>query len=97
MKAEAINPMDKQAEITAKLQALKEAYLARLPEELAVLNGLVEQLLDPQQQRQALTQLNQKLHKLAGSAGSFGLPAFGKHAKQLELQTQQWLAEKVPE
>ncbi len=94
MKVEPLSPMDKQAEIAAKLQALKETYLARLPVELASIKSLLEQLLDPQTQFQALTQLNQKLHKLAGSAGSFGLPAFGKHAKQLEQQTQQWLAEK---
>lgn len=94
MQVEPLNSMDKNAEIAAKLQALKEAYLARLPEELALLKTLVAQMLDPAQQLQALTQLNHKLHKLAGSAGSFGLPDFGKQAKQLELQTHQWLTEK---
>ena len=42
--------------------------------------------------RNALDQLSQKLHKLAGSAGSFGFPELGKQAKKLELQTQTWLA-----
>jgi len=86
--------MDKNAEIAAKLQALKETYLARMPQELESLQGLVGQLLDEETQQQALTQLNHKLHKLAGSAGSFGLTEFGKQAKQLELQAQKWVTEK---
>lgn len=84
--------MEKNAEIAAKLQALREDYAARLPAELQHLRGLADELADPGRRLQALTQLNQRLHKLAGSAGSFGFPDLGKQAKKLELQAQEWLA-----
>ena len=82
---------DKNLDIAARLQALKDAYLTRLPDELQQLEILVSQVANNLQPIEALTQLNQRLHKLAGSAGSFGLHELGKLAKQLELQTQQWL------
>lgn len=83
--------MDKNAEIALKLQALRADYAARLPAEIQVLRSLVEQLKDPAKRIEALNQLRQRLHKLAGSAGSFGFPELGKQAKKLELQTQVWL------
>lgn len=84
--------MDKNADIALKLQALRDDYAARLPSEIRSLCDLVSDLAEPEQERDALGQLNQKLHKLAGSAGSFGFPDLGKQAKKLELQTQTWLA-----
>lgn len=84
--------MDKNADIALKLQALRDDYAARLPNEIQSLCDLVSRLADPELEREALTQLNQKLHKLAGSAGSFGFPDLGKQAKKLELQTHTWLA-----
>lgn len=83
--------MDKNAEIALKLQALRADYAARLPAEIRVLRSLVELLNDPATRIDALNQLRQRLHKLAGSAGSFGFPELGKQAKKLELQTQVWL------
>ena len=82
--------MDNTPDIASRLLALKQAYAARLPDELAQLNQLAQALQLPAQQADALVQLNQRLHKLAGSAGSFGLAELGKLARQLELQTQQW-------
>ena len=84
--------MDKNAEIALKLQALRDDYAARLPAEIQSLCDLVSNLTQPELQRKALDQLSQKLHKLAGSAGSFGFPELGKQAKKLELQAQTWLA-----
>lgn len=84
--------MDKKAEITARLDALRADYAARLPAEIARLRELVAQALVPESQSSALVELAQKLHKLAGSAGSFGFPELGKKAKKLELQVQEWLA-----
>lgn len=82
---------DKNQDIAARLQALKDAYLARLPDELQQLKILAAELTDNPQAAEPLTQLNHRLHKLAGSAGSFGLHELGKLAKQLELQTLQWI------
>lgn len=86
--------MDKNAEIALKLQALQADYAARLPTEIQALRCLVDQLNDPVTQMDTLSQLRQRLHKLAGSAGSFGFPELGKQAKKLELQTQIWLDSK---
>lgn len=83
--------MDKNADIAAKLQALRDDYAQRLPNELAQLRVLVNDLADPELRTPALTQLNHRLHKLAGSAGSFGFTDLGKQAKKLELQAQEWL------
>ncbi|MDO8343555.1 MAG: diguanylate cyclase [Cellvibrio sp.] len=85
--------MDKNAEIALKLQALRDDYAARLPKEIESLRDLASNLAEPGLQRDALDQLSQKLHKLAGSAGSFGFPDLGKQAKKLELQAQAWLAD----
>lgn len=87
--------MDKNAEIAQKLQALRDGYAARLPAEIEVLRSLADDLAVAESQQSVLTQLNQKLHKLAGSAGSFGFPELGKQAKQLELQAQAWLTDDV--
>jgi len=83
--------MDKNADIALKLQALRDDYAARLPNEIQSLRDLVSNLAKPELQQESLNKLNQKLHKLAGSAGSFGFPELGKQAKKLELQTQTWL------
>lgn len=84
--------MDKNAEIAAKLQALRDDYAARLPMELQQLRDIAGTLADPAAGESVLGQLNHRLHKLAGSAGSFGFPELGKQAKKLELQVQEWLA-----
>ncbi len=84
--------MDKNADIAAKLQALRDDYAQRLPNELMQLRALVNDLSDPELRTPALNQLNHRLHKLAGSAGSFGFADLGKQAKKLELQAQEWLA-----
>lgn len=84
--------MDKNVDIALRLQALRDDYAARLPSEIQSLCELVSHLAEPERERDALDGLNQKLHKLAGSAGSFGFPDLGKQAKKLELQTQTWLA-----
>lgn len=83
--------MDKKTEIAERLAALRADYAARLPGEIAQLRELVALALVPESQANALVELAQKLHKLAGSAGSFGFPELGKQAKKLELQVQGWL------
>ena len=84
--------MDKNADIATRLQALRDDYAARLPAELQQLRELVNNLVEPGLRAEALAQLNHRLHKLAGSAGSFGFTDLGKQAKKLELQAQEWVA-----
>lgn len=83
--------MDINADIKARLDALRTDYAARLPTEIERLRELAALALVPATQASALLELAQKLHKLAGSAGSFGFPELGKKAKKLELQVQEWL------
>lgn len=84
--------MDSTTDIKARLDALRTDYAARLPAEINRLRELAEQALTPATQSSSLSELGQKLHKLAGSAGSFGFPELGKKAKKLELQVLEWLA-----
>lgn len=84
--------MNKKAEISARLDVLRADYAARLPAEIKAMHELAVCAQTPQRQFTALAELAQKLHKLAGSAGSFGFPELGKKAKKLELQTHEWLA-----
>lgn len=78
-------------EVTKKLQLLRAEYAARLPILLAELETLAQHTLVPETQRVTLEEVHQRLHKLAGSAGSFGFASLGKHAKQLEQQAAEWL------
>lgn len=79
------------AEMANKLQALRDEYAARLPEQLQALQQEAAQLLEPERQATALQHLQRLLHRMAGSAGSFGFGELGKQAKQLELQVSHWL------
>jgi len=77
------------AEQMAKLRA---DYLARLPAELAALQALAGALCGDERDRAGLEALHLRLHKLAGSAGTFGLAALGAAAHALEQRVVAWLA-----
>lgn len=77
------------AEQMAKLRA---DYLARLPAELAALQALAGALRGDERDRAGLEALHLRLHKLAGSAGPFGLAALGAAARALEQRVVAWLA-----
>ncbi|MBX9754623.1 MAG: diguanylate cyclase [Pseudomonadaceae bacterium] len=83
------------ADLQAHLQQLGEQFSQRLREELPQLADKALQLqacVDPGEQLQHLTELRDQLHKLAGSAGTFGFSELGARARVLEQQTQQWLS-----
>ena len=82
---------DRQAAVVAELAALRDAYLARLPQEIAELNTLAADLGQPMDARQRLDALHQRLHKLAGSGGTFGLTDLSRQAQGLESTVQGWL------
>ena len=70
--------MDRQkplADLQAQLQLLGEQFAQRLKEELPQLADRAQQLQrssDPTEQLEHLQDLRNQLHKLAGSAGTFG-------------------------
>ncbi|MDX7800523.1 diguanylate cyclase [Aeromonas caviae] len=83
------------ADLQVHLQQLSEQFLQRLRQELPQLAEKALQLLtctDPREQLLRLTELRDELHRLAGSAGTFGFNELGTRARLLEQQTQQWLS-----
>jgi diguanylate cyclase (GGDEF)-like protein len=83
------------ADLQSHLQQLGEQFSQRLREELPQLADKALQLQacsDPSEQLQRLSELRDHLHKLAGSAGTFGFGELGVRARLLEQQTQQWLS-----
>ncbi|KAF0864013.1 diguanylate cyclase [Pseudomonas sp. LD120] len=90
--------MDRQkqlADLQAQLRLLGEQFAKRLKEELPQLADRARQLersSDPAEQLEHLQELRNQLHKLAGSAGTFGFKELGDQARSLEQQSQQWLS-----
>lgn len=83
---------DKQQKtLSEKLAELQADYLVRLPAELATLQSLGEELRGGERDRVNLVALHQRLHKLAGSGGSFGLAELSAAARVLEQQVNLWL------
>jgi len=83
---------DALAAVQAEIAKLRETYLSRLPEEFAELEALAAGLESDEKSREALESLHQRLHKLAGSGGTFGLAKLSKQARSLEQTAKQWLA-----
>lgn len=79
--------VDPAAELQRQLQLLAEQFTARLQRELPELIALAEALhakTDEKQRLLILQSLRQQLHKLAGSAGTFGFAELGQEARRLE-------------
>ena len=67
-----------------QLQAVQQQYLQGLPATLKQLQAFSEPLLTPEVNVQTLQPLGELLHKLSGSAGTFGLAALSAQAASLE-------------
>jgi len=78
--------------VAEQLARLREDYQARLPAELAALTALAAGFGGAESDRARLEELHQRLHKLAGSGGTFGLASLSARARALEQQSRQWLA-----
>lgn len=82
----------RQQDLAEQMAKLRAVYMARLPAELAELQALAGGLQGGEGDRPSLEALYQRLHKLAGSGGTFGLAALGAAARVLEQRTRVWLA-----
>ncbi len=77
------------SDFVAQLAALREQYVKQLA---FTLDDLVSRVsgqgtdIAPE----ILTELHDKLHKLAGSGGSFGFPELSRQARKLELAARPW-------
>lgn len=74
-----------------KIAQLRADYLARLPGELQYLRELAARLHGEARDRPILVELHQRLHKVTGTAGSFGCGGLTQASRQLELRIKQWL------
>ncbi|WP_417779542.1 diguanylate cyclase [Stutzerimonas xanthomarina] len=82
-----------------QLQALNEKFAERLSEELAALEQSAEQLLsvrEQEQRRQLMLHLHERLHRLAGTAGTFGFTTLGEQSRLLEHRAERWLEAAKP-
>ena len=79
------------AAVTAEMAKLRRTYTDRLPVEIAELAALAEGLTGSEAERPKLEALHQRLHKLAGSGGTFGYALLSTRARSLEHQAQGWL------
>jgi HPt (histidine-containing phosphotransfer) domain-containing protein len=72
--------------IDSRLKSLRLAYRQRLVKELVQIDGYVKALERDPACSQSMQALHQALHKLAGSAGTFGFGQLGQQARRLEQQ-----------
>ncbi|MEL0166545.1 MAG: diguanylate cyclase [Pseudomonadaceae bacterium] len=77
--------MHESEQLVAQLAVLEERFRQRLDGELNTISELAGQL---QQSPPALQGLRDHLHKLAGSAGTFGYASLGERCRELEMQAQ---------
>lgn len=78
--------------VAEQLAKLRHDYLARLPAELAALTTLAIGLGEGELDRASLEELYHRLHKLAGSGGTFGFAALSAGARILEQQAKTYLS-----
>ncbi|WP_421683113.1 diguanylate cyclase [Stutzerimonas urumqiensis] len=77
-----------------QLQALTDQFAERLRNELPSLARHADELAEARDITRLtplMQALREQLHKLAGSAGTFGFPQLGEQARQLERQAELWL------
>ncbi|MEL7557797.1 diguanylate cyclase [Stutzerimonas chloritidismutans] len=85
--------------LQSQLRALNEKFAERLADELTALEQGTEQLQqsrDQEHRRHLMLDLHQRLHRLAGTAGTFGFNVLGEQARLLEQRAERWLEAAQP-
>ncbi|HAQ73379.1 MAG TPA: diguanylate cyclase, partial [Pseudomonas sp.] len=73
------------AELQNQLQALNERFVERLRQELPELARTAGELQEPlprERLRQLMLDIHEQLHRLAGSAGTFGFARLGEQDRK---------------
>jgi|SRR5690554_505225 len=86
---------EKQSEVAQKLELLKQRFREKASADIEQLQVTVEQIGNGAGVEGDIASVYQSLHRLAGSAGTFGYTSLGEEARQLELTLKQ-LAEGSP-
>lgn len=81
--------------VQAEIAQLRDRYVARLPAEVTEMTELAGRLKGDENDRPTLDFLRHRLHRLAGSGGTFGFHALGAKARLLEQEVSQWLEDPV--
>jgi chemotaxis protein histidine kinase CheA len=86
------NPVD--PDFRARLAALNEKFAATVPGTLVKIRAGLDACLagGEQPSQDALHQLHEVLHGVAGSAGTFGFAVFGQEARRVEQMVRAVLA-----
>ena len=78
--------VENSSEVQAKLSVLRDKFLVRAQDDMALFRSLAAAAHAGQVTPAKLLDGYQRLHRLAGSAGTFGLPELGAAARMLEKQ-----------
>ncbi len=81
-----VSSIEKQQDIQKQLQALRDSYAAQLPERIVDIERDWRDLPNAAAPETAAYELYRKLHSMAGSAGTFGMPTLGEEAHRVELR-----------
>jgi diguanylate cyclase (GGDEF)-like protein len=80
------------AAVAALLAQQRLDFQRRLPAQLAELEGLAVELTSGDGFRATVEDLHQRLHRLAGAGGTFGLEVLSARARALEQRVAGWLS-----
>ncbi|CAK0747764.1 hypothetical protein CCP3SC1_160047 [Gammaproteobacteria bacterium] len=78
------------SDFAAQLAALNEQYASQIKNTLDDLASCVSEQ-GPEIPSTILADLHARLHKLAGSGGTFGYPELSRQACELEVSAKDWL------
>lgn len=77
---------DKLIQLQAGIAKIKLRFVETLPERVAELDGLLDDLYENEDTEQVVAAIGQRAHKLHGLAGSFGFAHMGTAAAKLEQE-----------
>ena len=83
-------------DIERALREIRAAYAAKLPERLGEIAAALSECAQAPDETGRCALLLNRLHGLAGSAGSFGFTELGFRATELEMQLNSFLKEAPP-
>lgn len=75
---------DKLLQLQAGIEKIKLRFIEALPERVAELDGLLDQLYETGNIEKVVEAIGQRAHKLHGLSGSFGFAPIGAAAVKLE-------------
>lgn len=75
----------KQQDIQKQLQTLRDSYAAQLPERIVDIEQSWKAMANAETPETDMYELYRKLHSIAGSAGTFGMPELGQEARHIEV------------